>query len=129
MVHLLMKATRLAAPALAVLLCACFGPAPFQTGGPLEPIGTPLFAPSPGITFDEALAAAREAAPQTADYQVAVHEYLPAAELHESLMAMDVPPDRWVWYLFFTEPGGSSLVAVIVDYLDGTVLEVSEGIE
>ena len=124
-----MKASRLAAPALAVLLSACFGPAEFQTGGPLDPVGTPIFAPSPGITLDEALAAAHEAAPQTADYQVLVHEYVPAAETHQAHMALDVPPDRWVWYLFFREPGGSSLVSVIVDYLDGTVLEVAEGIE
>ena len=118
-----MKPCRFVAPTLAVLLTS------FQTGGPVDPSGTPIFAPSPGITFDEALAAAHDAAPQTADWQVVVHEYVPAGELHEQFMALDDPPGRWVWDLVFNEPGGSNLAIVIVDYLDGTVHEVIEGIE
>lgn len=80
-----------------------------------------------GLSRDEAVEAARAAAPQSAHRPVAVAEAGPASDLVGSAgIAPDVPGDRWIWYIFLSDVGplsGEGSI-VILDFFDGRVYEV-----
>jgi hypothetical protein len=79
-----------------------------------------------GLSKAEALAIAREAAPQSADYPVFVAEAGPASEwAADPRFPEDVPGDRWVWYVVLDTGALSGEGSIIViDYIDGRVYDV-----
>jgi hypothetical protein len=86
-----------------------------------------LAACSVGLSKAEALEIAREAAPRSADFPVFVAKAGPAGELvgNDTRFAVDVPGDRWVWYVVLDTgalSGEGSMI--VIDYLDGRVYEV-----
>jgi hypothetical protein len=90
---------------------------------------------SDGLSEDDAVAIAREAAPIAADGEARSAQAGPLGEVFPSRDLFDwsrnLPADRWVWMVFLvnTTAGGDEEGAIVIlDYHDGTVYKVMEGL-
>lgn len=109
--------------ALAFLLLACGPPAPAEP----DVAATPVIEPSSGLSFDEALSIAHEAAPEADGYRLTSADYKFWGPEQEHI---GVPADRWTWTIVFRAMDGSGRGTVVqLDYVDGTVYSVLNGIE
>jgi hypothetical protein len=107
---------------------------PATTSSPGESSPTPMETATPtstGRTEEQAVAAARGAAPQSADREVRRVETGPSGELLEREVyefSSEIPSDRWVWVIILASQGqgGSS---VVIDFLDGRVYGVVNFVE
>lgn len=83
--------------------------------------------PSSGLTVDEAVSIARDAAPQADGYRMASAAYTFPAPGQEHI---GVPADRSIWTIAFEAMDGSGQGTVVqLDYVDGTVYSILNGIE
>ena len=97
---------------------------------------TPIPTTSPpaanALSRDEAIAAAREAAPQASDYPEVVRvEAGPFEDMGVESLEYELRPeaDRWVWVIILCEgcgPLSGEGTVVVLDYLDGRVYAVQD---
>jgi hypothetical protein len=129
---------------LALVLAACAAPSRGQPSAsrPASETAQPsaLASPAPpsasdGLSEDDAVAIAREAAPIAANGEARSAQAGPLGEVFPSRDLFDwsrnLPADRWVWMVFLmnaTAGGDEEGAIVILDYHDGTVYKVMEGI-
>jgi hypothetical protein len=103
---------------------ATFTTPPPEPSAPQSPAG--------GLTREEAIAVAREAAPQAADYPEVIRADAGpfGTQLVDSLEYTERPaPDRWVWVIMLCDgcgPLAGHSTLVILDYLDGRIYLVAD---
>ena len=102
-----------------------------EDGGRVEPVtpGPAATQPADGISEDEATDIARAELSQPDDWTLSATEAGPLEGMMSGTYmdqgwARDLPPDRWVWRVFFIR--GDAGLDVIVDYLDGAVLGTAQ---
>lgn len=105
-----------------------------------ESVATPegsatLPSASSGLSEDDAVSIARDAAPIAANGEVRSVQAGPLSEVFPSRDLFDwsrnLAADRWVWMVFLvntTALGDEDGAIVFIDYYDGTVYEVMEGV-
>lgn len=107
------------------------GPA-VETALPSRSGASPDGTPAGGLTLEQAVAAARTAAPHRADAAVYSAEAGPFSDLLEPEVAYRISPaspaERWVWVINLASgpEGGMEGSMVVVDFIDGSVLGVIE---
>jgi hypothetical protein len=96
---------------------------------------SPSETPTPrgtGLTLDEAVEIARAAAPDRTPISRAYGERLQYGQLAEQhgIPSLNPPPptDTWVWLINLSEGPQSRGTFVVIDLLDGTVLQVTHWI-
>jgi hypothetical protein len=105
-------------------------PAESPTAQP-TPAPSTAISPNLGMTEELAVAAARAAAPQAAEYPVIVAKAGSAEELLYAeggyQIAPGLPRDRWVWVVILGDTRGpldADGSIVVIDFIDGTIYEV-----
>ncbi|MGH9174981.1 MAG: hypothetical protein ACRD1H_11520, partial [Vicinamibacterales bacterium] len=99
-----------------------------EDGGRYSPAPVPTAPePSDGISRDEAVAAARDALPDGADWEVVVTEAGPLGRIYPlwatNDWSRDLSGDLWVWRVFLVS--GDRGADVVIDYVGGSVYVVS----
>lgn len=127
---------------LALAACTASPLAPTSASQPASETARPsalatpaLPSASDGLSEEDAVSIAREAAPIAANGDVRSAQAGPLGEVFPSRdlfdWSRDLPADRWVWMVFLvntTAAGDEDGAIVILDYRDGTVYKVMEGI-
>lgn len=120
------------------LVCAIFVDSGFveitvhpEDGGRYSPAPVPTAPePSGGISQDEAVDAARDALPADREWEIGAVEAGPLGRLDPlwdtNDWARDLSADLWVWRVFLSD--GDRGADVFIDFVDGTVYNVGEGI-
>lgn len=126
------RRVKLSAAMLMVLLTGCGGVAGSPQAG-ASPTQLPAVVETAplGITMAEAVAIARDAAPQAETYQVVAARAGPYKVIGDIFVNVDLAGDRWVWLITFSDGGpplGAEGTFVLVDYIDGTVHAIQDWI-
>lgn len=103
--------------------------------GPAENSAAETLGPAPrtgtGLTEALAIEVAHAVAPQTIGRAVVVATSGPLADVWPDAVALDwaqgLSPDMPIWYLYFVSKEEQRSSIVVLDYVDGTVYEVTNG--
>lgn len=96
----------------------------------LVPTETPIPTPrtDDAVSRDKAIVQARDAAPDAATWDASVAEAGPLDAIFpargEFDWSRDLPPDRWVWYVYLESREEGRGAMVFIDYIDGAVYQV-----
>lgn len=103
--------------------CASPAPSPSETASSSSAPEPSFTSEGSGLTREEAIERAREAAPEAHGYEVRVAKVgdLSAAGVPRGA-APGVPPESAVWYIVLADPDEHQGVSVVVDFFDGEIL-------